>query len=448
MRLRYAFAFVWLIGCGAPERPTTAAPLPPATRTASPEPAPSAKIETHEACEPLRVDRPAWQADVLSAAVPPIERSERLASFFDALAGLERGRRKEPVRIGIWGDSNLTLDEVSGTLRRIVQQRFGDAGHGFVGVGNPFRGYRHMDVGRTHIGHWETYIFTRGKRPKRGGFGAAGMAAATAERRARVRFETAEPGAPVGTRAGTFGVFYLKQPDGGRFSIAVDDERRAVVDTAAAGESVGYEELLVSDGPHRFEVENQEQRRWIQLYGVVLERSVPGVVVDSFGVTGATFGTLAALDPASIKPMLERRQHELVVFMLGTNFWNSKENPEGLRKLVELMNGLSRPPAVLVVTPPDHVKTKHHTESDPRVLEVIEQLSAASREQDLALWDFREAMGGNGSMWLFVQRGLAGADLYHLTSTGARIMGRRMAHALLTGYADHVQAKARAGCAP
>jgi lysophospholipase L1-like esterase len=440
---------VMAAACAAPVTSAGRAPgsAPPATpaAAASPSAAP-APAATAAACEPLRVAAPVWQKDLLEAPVPAIERPEALAPLFEALAGLDRKTRTEPVRIGIWGDSNLTLDQVSGVLRRTLQQRFGDAGHGYLGIGNPFRGYRHMDVRRTLIGYWQTHIFTRGDRPKRGGFGAGGMVAVTGERRARIRIETAEANAPVGTRASRFSVFYLRQPGGGSFSIAVDGSEQARVTTAAESESVQEHRLSVADAPHTFEIESLEAKRPLQLYGVTLERDVPGVVVDSFGVTGATLGTLAALSVESVRPMLEARRHDLVVFALGTNFWNSDKNPDGLRRLVELHRSIDPKRAILVLTPPDHVQTEHHTHSDPRVLRVSEQLRAAALAHRVGLWDFREAMGGDGSMWLFVKRGFAGKDLYHLTSTGARLMGQRFAHALLAAEHAHVEAHPRAGC--
>jgi lysophospholipase L1-like esterase len=398
------------------------------------------------ACGKLELAAPVHDKDLLAAPVPPIERAETLAPLFEGLAAIERKRAAGPVRIGIWGDSNLTLDEVSGIFRRQLQGRFGDAGHGYLGVGNPFRGYRHMDVGRTMIGYWQTYIFTRGEKPKRGGFGAGGMVAATGERRARIRIDTASESAPVGARASRLSVFYLRQPDGGSFAISVDGKEQARVATAGTEVAVLEHVVSVPDAPHRFEVTSLEAKRWVQLYGVTLEREVPGVVVDAFGVTGATFGTLAALSPESVRPMLEARRHDLVVFALGTNFWNSDENPEGLRKLIELHRSLDPKRPILVLTPPDHVQTEHHTHSDPRVVRVTEQLRTAAATHGVALWDFRAAMGGDGSMWSFVQRGLAGKDLYHLTPTGARLMGARFAHALLAAYHAHLLRHPSTGC--
>jgi lysophospholipase L1-like esterase len=170
------------------------------------------------------------------------------------------------------------------------------------------------------------------------------------------------------------------------------------------------------------------------------------VVVDSLGVTGATYGGLAKLDEARVHEMLALRPYDLVIFMLGTNFWNTDENPEGLRRLIERHRSVTPGVPILVLTPPDHVKTKHSTRSDPRILRVVEQLQTAARSAGVALWDFREAMGGDGSMWVFRQRGLAGDDMYHLTDTGARIMGHRLAYAFLSGYAAFVAKHPQAGC--
>ncbi len=437
------------LGCASPPPAPKNAERPPTdtrVQAAAPQAAPVEESSAAPTCAALSAVTPQPPDDPLKAPVPAFEDPKRLLErLFERWAAVERGKRSDPVRIAFYGDSNLTLDGISGALRRKLQARFGDAGHGFLALGMPFRGYRHMDVKRTHVGYWQTYIFTHGNKPKVGGFGAAGMAAATGEKRARVRIETAEAGAPVGTRAGRFSVFYLKQPKGGRFAIDVDDERQREVDTAADSLSVAVETVKTSDAPHRFLVTNLE-KRFVHFYGTALERDVPGVIVDSLGVTGATYGGLANLDETRVREMLGLRRYDIVIFMLGTNFWNTDENPEGLKRLIERHRSVTPDVPILVLTPPDHVKTKHSTHSDPRILRVVEQIQAAARSAGVALWDLREAMGGDGSMWTFRQRGLAGDDMYHLTNTGARIMGRRLAFAFLRSYGTFVTEHPQAGC--
>ena len=69
-----------------------------------------------------------------------------LDSFYATLA---RTRGREPgaiTRILHYGDSVITSDYVSGTMRRRFQAEFGDAGHGFILVANPWEWYFHNDV--------------------------------------------------------------------------------------------------------------------------------------------------------------------------------------------------------------------------------------------------------------------------------------------------------------
>ena len=437
-----------LAGCASPELPKASAPAAarprPVNRSASTAPVAETSAPAPK-CDALSARAAAKPQDPIASPIPFIELPKNLEPLFEKWAALERKSRTEPVRIAFYGDSNLTLDGISGALRRDLQGRFGDAGHGFLGLGMPFRGYRHMDVSRTHVGYWRTYIFTHGEKPKVGGFGAAGMAAATGEKRARVRITTAKEGSPVGTRASRFGVFFLRQPGGGRFALEVDGEPKREVDTEAASESVALEWAETEDAPHTFVVENLE-KRFVHFYGTVLERKMPGTIVDSLGVTGSTYGALAQLDETRVREMLALRPYDMVIFMLGTNFWNTEENPEGLKKLVALHQSVTPGVPILVLMPPDHVKTKSSTHSDPRILRVVEQLAEAARQAKVAQWDLRQAMGGDGSMWTFRQRGLAGDDMYHLTDTGARIMGHRLGYALLNAYQSYVQAHPQSGC--
>ena len=52
--------------------------------------------------------------------------------FYAALARILRPGRRTPARITHYGDSPITNDGITGTVRRLLQQRFGDAGHGFI----------------------------------------------------------------------------------------------------------------------------------------------------------------------------------------------------------------------------------------------------------------------------------------------------------------------------
>ena len=81
-----------------------------------------------------------------------IDAAGSMRSFYEKLAALERGVAPKPVRIAIYGDSNLTSDFLPGQLRRVLQARYGDAGHGYVALSRPWLSYRHEDVSMG--GYW------------------------------------------------------------------------------------------------------------------------------------------------------------------------------------------------------------------------------------------------------------------------------------------------------
>jgi hypothetical protein len=67
-----------------------------------------------------------------------------LDGFFRSLLEAETGARC--VRVCHYGDSPITNDDITATVRRRLQLRFGDAGHGFVLIAKPWPWYGHTGV--------------------------------------------------------------------------------------------------------------------------------------------------------------------------------------------------------------------------------------------------------------------------------------------------------------
>ena len=97
-----------------------------------------------------------------------------LRHFYDQLDRLVEGESVQ-VRVAHYGDSTIAADDVTQTLRRNLQKRFGDSGHGYL---LPARGdlpYGHRDVYRKSLS-WKITTITSGIR-KDGMFGYGGMIA-------------------------------------------------------------------------------------------------------------------------------------------------------------------------------------------------------------------------------------------------------------------------------
>lgn len=405
---------------------------------ASAEPDPSDEPELKARCEPPSITVPPPRSGPLEPPLPAIERPEALAPFFDQVLAHLRGELDRPLRIGFYGDSNLTLDFLSGELRRVLQGIYGDGGHGYVAVGRPWRWYQHVDVSHDAFGNWRLYCPTTLREPKHV-YGSAGIAAATRSPGAYARYATAPEGSPVGTRVSRFGVYYLGREKPGEFAIVADGKEIERV-TAEGSSEVRLAEVSLPDGPHRLDVVAKSTRE-LKLFGVVLERD-RGIVVDSLGIGGVGYYALAELEPKTTEQMLRIRSYDLVIFLLGTNLFRAGDNPKALKQILEVHRRANPRVAVLVMSPPDQVANAGASQSRPAIVKVSRALAAAAAEEQVAFWDFREAMGGEASMARFSRHGLAGGDLYHFTEKGAAFMGSRIAHVL----SRELEAHARAQC--
>lgn len=434
-----------MAACGAP--PPRAVDDPPVASDTAPQATTNGaagglgagpKAEQAKRCERPKISVPQVYSGPVAPAQPKIEHPERLEYFFRQVIKHTRGELDRPVRIGFYGDSNLTLDFLSGELRRILQKQHGDGGHGYVAVGKPWRWYEHIDVHHDFVGEWRFYCPTT-LRDRRRLYGSAGIAAATRSPGAKGKFSTASADSPVGRTLTRFGAYYLTASKGGDFALVADGEQRALISTQADSQGTGYAEIKLEDTAHKLEAVAKSKRE-IRLFGVVMERD-RGIVVDSLGIGGVGYYALAELEPTTTAQMLKHRDYDLVMFLLGTNLFRAGDNARALGEIIALHRKANPNVSILVMSPPDQVANSGAKHSKPSIVKVSQQLKEAAEANAVAYWDFREAMGGDASMAAFYRHGLAGKDLYHFTKTGAAFMGSRIASALWGSLDEYAEAQ-------
>jgi lysophospholipase L1-like esterase len=430
-------AFPPLIGlictaCGADGAPTSI-PRETAQIILAPPPAQTSQ----RVCAPLS---PRTPIEIFSDPPPPIEGD--LGTFFEALARLARGNASTHVRIAAFGDSNLTMDYPTGHLRRILQTRYADGGHGFVALGQPWSHYQHMDVVHGIVSGWRAYAITTS--PVGDGlYGLGGIAVENQWQGSHTMFATAKESAPVGRSASHLGVFYLKRKRGGDFVIEVDRRREVRVSTNATEPALGYHEVQVPLGAHRVDVVSASAAP-VRVFGGVLETDTPGVVIDSFGVGAMNSKTLAKSGAGIFKEMLAARRYDLVIFMTGANdVFTMDHVPASLHEIMERIRAVSPNTSILVFTPAD--RGRHKT--FPLTLKVVAQRREIASKEGVAFWNLFEAMGGENSMATFVKRGLAHDDAIHYTSEGGRWIAERFDTALSDAFQRYLSEHPAAGCA-
>lgn len=416
--------------------------ITPSPRLTSPEAAAPA-TRPPDTCGTLEVAVPEVPADDLP--VPDLVDARHLASFYERAAAVIRGRAKDHVRIAVYGDSNLTMDFLTGQMRRTLQQTYGDAGHGYVALTRPWSHYQHMDVRHDAGSGWRSIACSTDPVMDRL-YGIACIAAESMSLRARTWVETATSDAPIGQRASHFDFFFLRGP--GRGAVTVEADGRVVATPAgeAPETGLGHAHFELPDGPHRVEVVATDAKRRARVFGLALERrGRPSFVVDAFGVGSLNTESQARADAALNRAMLRARRYDLVVFATGANdVFTLDVTPGHLAELIANHRRVLPDAPILILTPADRGKDKPLRQT----LDAIEQRKAIAREHDAALWDLFTAMGGAGSMRAFYRRGLAMADHIHFNREGGTYMGLRFTHALWRGLRGYVDAHPRAGCGP
>jgi hypothetical protein len=372
--------------------------------------------------------------------VPLIDPGGRaLDRFYEKLARVEAREAPLIARIAHFGDSLIASDFVSGTLRRSLQRRFGDAGHGFVLVANAWPSYFHLDVARYATSGWKVSRIV-GPYASDGFYGLGGVSF-RAEKHALARFGTA-PGGDFGRAVTRFVVAYAEEPRGGRFQLRIDGKDIAVVDTHGPALAARYHELTVPDGPHELELQTLSGES--RLFGVVLERAGPGVVLDAIGIQGARIRFLDKQDDAHWAEQLRFRSHDLLIYEFGTNesgdgfLYPMADYHRTMREVIEQGQRALPQSSCLVIGAMDRAVRQGDALASVRVIpSLVEEQRKVAAEIGCAFFDTYAAMGGRGSMAVWVRRGLGQADLMHPTGAGAERISDWVFDAMMRGYAAH-----------
>lgn len=347
-------------------------------------------------------------------------------------------------RASQWGDSVLGGDGVTSAIRRRLQSRFGDAGHGFHSLGRYNLSYVHQGVRFNDKGGWRTCEIIFKCEPD-GRYGYAGVTTRSGGG-GTSRFRTAKSG--FGSKVSQFEFWYAKDPDGGRFQIKVDGEVVRVVETKSETAEDGILALDVPDGEHEFEVRAIGGGS-ARGYGVVLERNEPGVVWDELALIGSFTQRLDYQKAEHLAAQVAQRNVDLMVFMFGGNDVQretmdlvhtmlpyEEEYTRVIRKFRAGRPGAS----CLVMSLMDHGERvgQHGVQSRRIVPKLVASQQKVAAAEGCAFFNTFQAMGGKDSIgrWYNARPQLAGADFSHPTVLGQELIATFLYRALMQGYAD------------
>ncbi|MFO0612186.1 MAG: GDSL-type esterase/lipase family protein [Polyangiaceae bacterium] len=381
-----------------------------------------------------------------------------LDHFFDKLMAAERKDPGAIVRVLYYGDSIVASDLITGKLRRLLQDRFGDAGHGYAIAANAYAGWIHFDVARKASDQWKA---SRCLGPliedMNFGLGCATFTARKADEWFTMGTSTSKNPKDVWGRAvSRFELEYYKQPGGGDLDISVDGNKVKSISTDGDA-GVAYESVPVDDGEHKIEVRTTTEKP-TRVFGMRMERDVPGVSLTSLGMTGARLYQLDKQDNDHWAKVLQAAKPDLVVLAYGTNEiadgnmglddkGQKVDDPMGLyasrmKSIMTQVRAAVPDASVMIVGPPDMGSTSegegHSKSAVPLVVNTQKKVAA---EEGWAFWDQLKVMGGQGMMYAWSQSGYGQADLIHPSGSGGGMLGTWEFQALMELYEKYKDSK-------
>jgi lysophospholipase L1-like esterase len=342
-------------------------------------------------------------------------------------------RRKEVTRILHYGDSPTTADSITSDVRRLLQARFGDAGHGFVLIAKPWAWYGHNGI-RLDAKGWQIEPASQNRAPD--GFHGLGGVSFRGEPGAFSRV-----GLPDAHYSNAI-VYYLAQPGGGSFTVNTEEEKIVEVNTDAEVKKPGFAEFALPPGTTTVELRVTSGR--VRLFGYRFDKDQPGVQYSSLGINGGQVQmALRYFESTQWTEVLRHENPALVVLNYGTNesiypAYVEKQYPDELRQVIARIREAVPHASLLLMGPMDrgimNAAGDIVTPDSLQTLIAVQKKVAA--ETGCAFFNTFNAMGGAGTMgrWYHAQPRLVSADFMHPMPAGAAKVGALFEGALMHGY--------------
>ena len=358
-----------------------------------------------------------------------------LTPWHEALSRVLAGN--STARIAFYGASHTAADLWTGELRRRLQQRYGDGGHGFVLPTRFNPGYRHQDLVVDSSKGWvvQRHLRTSGA-DHVGAYGLSGMVMLSADPTEWAELRTTVEN-PQGRSFDRLQIWLAPQPGGGHWRVDIDGQRH---DLDARAGAAGLKTWSLRDTGHVVRLQPVGDGP-VGLYGLVLERSAGGVVIDQLGIPGMKADIHLHWQEKTWAEQLARRQPDLVVLAYGTNDVGEVQAPEAYAaewlQVLERVRRAAPQAACVIVGPSDRLGKDENGQRRPmpRTPEVIAVQKKVAVQMGCGHWDAVAAMGGPGSMEAWRRGHWATKDGVHLNRDGYTRLAELFDAALHSGVA-------------
>lgn len=311
------------------------------------------------------------------------------------------------------GDSHTAADFFSGNLRILFQQRYGDAGPGFIPpISIP--GQRTATINR--MSEKKEWSLSSSRKDERFDYPLGGM---IAEPQAAVSQVLLKPLQPA---LGAYQLQALYQSAGDtkmRVAPAVSPN----VTLFATGNQWRFSAPVNTQLPAQVSV---NKGTGVKIGGWLVRSPKPGVMVSAIGINGATLSMVDKWQP-QWSETLAQLSPDMVILAYGTNeAFNDTLDltayEQNLRAKVRLIRQQMPNSVILLVGPNDSIKFSDalscQAQMPVNLMNVIQIQKTVAAQENTLFWDWQAFMGGPCSIRTWAAQDLARPDNVHLSVDG------------------------------
>lgn len=347
--------------------------------------------------------------------------------------------KKKNVRIMFFGDSFIEGDILTQEFREKLQQKFGGNGVGFVDITSITSAYRASILSKAE--GWESHHAN-----DRSGFDVSlqGFNAKyfIPRGRASVQFKCPTNLYPDHLSQYSQATLYFTPHLGTSVDATINDnpakgiyrysqaDMGKVIQRTVAG-NIKQIKYNVNGGPKS------------RFYGVALEDKV-GISVDNMSLRGSSGKFLSKIPVETLETFGKIRPYNLIIILYGLNVAastvkNYSNYIDKMRPAIKNFHKAYPDASILLVGVSD--RDERGSNGKMRTMEGIKELVQYQRqlakEEHVAFWDLRMAMGGDLAITKMHEKGMAKADYVHINFEGGRFIAGMLYDVLMNGKENY-----------
>jgi lysophospholipase L1-like esterase len=327
------------------------------------------------------------------------------------------------------GDSHIQADFLTGTLRKGLQQLFGNAGRGLVFPYQLARSNAPADINSSSNTGWE---FSRlASADQQIPEGIAGFCIRTNRSGATINLNLKA----VDGKEQSFKKckFFIEDNVAAGWNLTTGANSNSLSLENESNDSSLYREVKLATAANSLSLSlSSDTMR--SFYGVSLETGDRGIIYHSIGVNGAKYHQYN--ETPLFWQQLPALKADIFIVSMGTNeaqanSFNESEFVAEVTLFLQKLKIASPNAAILITTAPDSYRGNRSN----RVLQQLNaSLYAYCARNNIALWDIYRVANGYGAAKNWLRKGLMTHDRIHFTPKGYQLQGDLLLNVLVNGY--------------